>query len=64
MSEISTIGLDIAKNLFYAHGANAKGQQLFSQRITRGKLLSFFEAQPKCLVALEACGAPITGPES
>ncbi|GBH32958.1 MAG: IS110 family transposase [Pseudomonadota bacterium] len=56
MLEISTIGLDIAKNVFHAHGADAKGLQVFSRRITRGKLLSFFAAQPKCLVALEACG--------
>lgn len=56
MLEISTIGLDIAKNVFHAHGADAKGLQAFSRRITRGKLLSFFAAQPKCLVALEACG--------
>lgn len=56
MLEISTIGLDIAKNVFHAHGADAKGLQVLSRRITRGKLLSFFAAQPKCLVALEACG--------
>lgn len=56
MLEISTIGLDIAKNVFHAHGADATGIQVFSRRITRGKLLSFFAAQPKCLVALEACG--------
>lgn len=56
MSEISTIGLDIAKNVFHAHGADANGLQVFSRRVTRGKVLSFFAAQPKCLVALEACG--------
>ena len=56
MLEISTIGLDIAKNVFHAHGADANGLQVFSRRITRGKLLSFFAAQPRCLVALEACG--------
>jgi transposase len=56
MLEISTIGLDIAKNVFHAHGADAKGLQVFSRRITRGKVLSFFADQPKCLVALEACG--------
>jgi len=29
---------------------------VFSRRITRGKLLAFFASQPRCLVALEACG--------
>ena len=56
MEEVSTIGLDIAKTVFQAHGADAAGRQLFSKRITRAKLLEFFAAQPRCLVAMEACG--------
>jgi len=56
MKEVTTIGLDIAKSVFQAHGADADGRQLFSRRITRGKLLEFFAEQPRCLVAMEACG--------
>ena len=56
MNEVSTIGLDIAKHVFHAHGADASGRQIFSRKIGRGKLLDFFAAQPPCLVALEACG--------
>lgn len=56
MNEVSTIGLDIAKQVFHAHGADAKGGQIFSRKISRAKLLDFFAAQPRCLVALEACG--------
>lgn len=56
MSEVSTIGLDIAKNVFHAHGADAGGKPLFSRKISRTKLLEFFAKQPSCLVALEACG--------
>lgn len=56
MNEVSTIGLDIAKHVFHAHGADALGHQVFSRKIGRGKLLDFFAAQPRCLVALEACG--------
>ena len=56
VGEVSTIGLDIAKSVFHAHGADARGEQLFSRRITRGKVLEFFASQPRCLVALEACG--------
>jgi transposase len=56
MSEVSTIGLDIAKNVFHAHGADASGNPLFSRKISRTKLLEFFAKQPRCLVALEACG--------
>ncbi|MET4339923.1 transposase [Bradyrhizobium sp. F1.6.2] len=56
MMQVSTIGLDIAKHVFHAHGADGKGQAVFSKRISRGKLLDFFAAQPSCTVALEACG--------
>lgn len=56
MSQVSTIGLDIAKNVFHAHGADASGRALFSRRFSRTKLLDFFAGQPRCIVALEACG--------
>ena len=56
MSEVTTIGLDIAKTVFHAHGADERGRGVFSKRLTRAKLLAFFAAQPRCTVALEACG--------
>ena len=56
VSEVSTIGLDIAKHVFHAHGADERGRAVFSKKISRGKLLDFFAAQPSCTVALEACG--------
>lgn len=56
MSEVTTIGLDIAKNVFHAHGADSCGRALFSRKISRTKLLDFFTRQPRCTVALEACG--------
>ncbi|WP_010219991.1 IS110 family transposase [Sphingomonas sp. PAMC 26621] len=56
MSEVTTIGLDIAKNVFHAHGADSTGRMVFSRKLSRGKLLNFFVSQPQCTVALEACG--------
>src|ERR1700751_4676108 len=56
VSEVSIIGLDIAKYVFHVHGADEKGRAVLSKRISRGKLLDFFEAQPSCTVAMEACG--------
>ena len=56
VSEVSIIGLDIAKHVFHAHGADERGRAILSKRISRGKLLDFFAAQPRCMVALEACG--------
>ena len=56
VEQASTIGLDIAKRVFQAHGADATGRVVFRKRLMRGKVLEFFAAQPPCLVALEACG--------
>lgn len=55
MGQVSTIGLDLAKRVFQAHGADATGHVVFRKRLTRGKLLEFFAAQPPCTVAMEAC---------
>lgn len=57
VEEVSTIGLDIAKSVFHAHGVDAAGRQLFSQRRIRAKVLPFFAARSRCLVAMEACGS-------
>ncbi|HYX47205.1 MAG TPA: IS110 family transposase, partial [Sphingomicrobium sp.] len=49
MEEVSTIGLDIAKQVFHAHGADAAGAVVFSRRLTRAKLIPFFASQPRCV---------------
>ena len=53
---VTTIGLDLAKNVFQVHGADAKGRMVFKKRLSRGKVLSFFANIPPCLVGMEACG--------
>ena len=55
MGDVTTIGLDIAKSSFQAHGADASGAVVFRKKLTRGRLLAFLAAQPRCLVAMEAC---------
>ena len=56
MTEVSTIGLDLAKMVFQAHGADASGGVVFRKTLRRAKVLDFFRDQPRCLVAMEACG--------
>jgi transposase len=56
VDQVSIIGLDIAKNIFQAHGADALGRVIFRKKIGRARLLAFFTTQPPCLVAMEACG--------
>ena len=55
MGDVTTIGLDIAKTSFQAHGADASGAVVFRKKLSRGRLLTFLAAQPPCLVAMEAC---------
>ena len=55
MGDVITIGLDIAKASFQAHGADASGAVVFRKKLSRGRLLAFLAAQPRCLVAMEAC---------
>jgi transposase len=55
MREVSTIGLDLAKNVFQAHGADASGAVAFRKQMRRGQVLEFFGRQARCLVAMEAC---------
>ena len=56
MEQVSIIGLDIAKQVFQAHGADASGKVIFREKIRRAKLLEFFVSQPPCTVVMEACG--------
>src|SRR4029077_12187867 len=57
VSEVSTIGLDLAKHVFQAHGADASGKVDFRKRLRREKVLEFFASKPACVVAMEACSS-------
>lgn len=52
MSEVSTIGLDIAKSVFQVHGVDVDGTVVIRKRIRRAKLLEFFASLPACLVGI------------
>jgi transposase len=55
MSEITTIGLDLAKHVFQVHGIDAEGTTVLRKRLRRGQVLAFFSRLPRCVVGLEAC---------
>lgn len=56
MGHVATIGLDIAKSVFQVHGVDAEGGVVIRQKLTRARLLKFFEKLGPCLVGIEACG--------
>jgi transposase len=55
MEQITTIGLDLAKNVFQVHGINGAGKVLVRKQLRRAEVLRFFAALPPCLVGTEAC---------
>jgi len=54
--EITTIGLDLAKNVFQVHGINSVGEVIVRKTLRRAQMMRFFEHLDPCLVGIEACG--------
>ena len=54
--EISTIGLDLAKNIFQIHGINSQGEPVVRKALRPSQMLPFFAKIQPCLVGIEACG--------
>ena len=55
MQDVATVGLDIAKQVFQAHGADASGETLFNTKIKRENVLEFFSKLKPCLIGMESC---------
>jgi transposase len=53
--QITTIGLDIAKNVFQVHGIDAQEKVVVKKQLRRSQVIAFFAALPPCLVGMEAC---------
>src|SRR6195256_3292911 len=53
--QITTIGLDIAKNVFQVHGIDANEKVVVRKQLRRGQVLKFFAALAPCLIGMEAC---------
>ena len=56
MTEVTIVGVDIAKNVFHLHGAASDGSVVFRKKLTRTQFQRFMASQPTCVVAMEACG--------
>jgi transposase len=55
MSEITTIGLDLAKAVFQVHGVDRSDTVVLRKRLRRGEVIRFFAKTPRCLIGMEAC---------
>jgi len=55
VNEITTIGLDLAENVFQVHGVDATGATVLCKRLRRGQVLAFFAGVLRSLIGMEAC---------
>ena len=53
--QVTTIGLDIAKNVFQVHGIDANEKVVVRKQLRRSQVLAFFAALAPCLIGMEAC---------
>lgn len=57
MTEISTIGLDLAKRVFQVHGIDATGAAVLRRQLRRAEVVKFFAKLAPCVVGMEACAS-------
>lgn len=57
MEKVTIIGLDLAKRSFQVHGARSDASVAFRRKLSRANVLAFLAEQPRCVVAMEACGS-------
>jgi transposase len=55
MDNVTTVGIDLAKNVFSVHGVNAQGAVVLRRTVTRTKLPAVVAQLAPCLIGLEAC---------
>jgi transposase len=61
MTNVSRIGLDLAKNVFQVHGLDGSGNVVVRKQLRRSQVEPFFAKLSPVIVGIEACGARITG---
>ncbi len=53
--KITTIGVDLAKDVFQLHGVDGRGKRILRKQLKRGQVLEYFAQLGPCLVGMEAC---------
>lgn len=55
--KITTIGVDLAKEVFQIHGVDAHGKAVLRKQLRRNEMAKFFANLEPCLIGMEACGS-------
>lgn len=57
MTQLTRMGIDLAKHVFQLHGVDERGHTVLRRRISRTQLRPFFAQLRPCLLGIEACGS-------
>ena len=55
--KITTIGIDLAKNVIQVHGVDERGKTVLKKQLKRNQVAPFFANLPPCRIGMEACGS-------
>ena len=55
--KITTVGIDLAKNVIQVHGVDERGKTVLKKQLKRDQVAAFFANLPPCLIGMEACGS-------
>ena len=55
MGKVTTVGIDLAKNVFSVHAIDEGGVVLFRKPVSRARLTPLVAQWPACLIGIEAC---------
>jgi transposase len=55
--DITTVGIDLAKNVLQVHAVDARGKVVLRRQLKRNEMGPFFANLPTCLIGMEACAS-------
>ena len=55
--KITTIGIDLAKEMFQIHGVDTHGKAVLRKQLRRSEMVKHFSNLAPCLIGMEACGS-------
>lgn len=55
--KVTTVGIDLAKNVFQVHGVDERGKTVLKKQFKREQVVPFFANLTPCRIGMEACGS-------
>lgn len=55
--KVTTVGIDLAKNVLQIHGADDNGKPLVRRQLNRNQVMTYFANLEPCVIGMEACGS-------